>query len=198
MRTEKLLLTLLLSLLVTACTKKAPPPPPQTFHEHTIAMQGETLAVIASWYTGDSQNWKAIAEANPELKPNKLRLGDVVRIPDFLVKKTDPLTKKAFQNLVKKTVKVEPKKEDVAPQSTPAPVEVAPTSNPTPQPEPLSVEPTPEAAAPAATPETQSVPIETPIPPAVAVQPTEATAPISTPSSAEKTRDDLIDEILSK
>ena len=68
-----------------------PPPPPPV--EHLISYPGETLSIIARWYTGDAQNWTAIREANPGLDERKLRMGDVVIVPAGLVIKREPLPK---------------------------------------------------------------------------------------------------------
>ncbi len=202
MQIHKLLPLLLVILLsVAACAKKAPPPQEPSYHTHTVSAQGETLAIIASWYTGDSQNWKAIADATPGLKPNKMRIGDVVNIPAQLVIKHEPLTKKALQQYLKRAVKAEPKN---APTPTPVP-EITSAPEVQSQTSSTQVESQLEAALPepttapavATTPEIQSAPVETPIAAPVVDTP-ESVAVVATPSSAEKTRDDLIDEILSK
>ena len=61
--------------------------------EHTIMYNGETLALIARWYTGDAANWKAIAAQNPDLVPTKMRLGNKVFIPVQLLKTREPMPK---------------------------------------------------------------------------------------------------------
>ncbi|WKZ57025.1 MAG: LysM domain-containing protein [Bdellovibrionota bacterium] len=78
------------------CAKKGGPPPqpaPQ-YHAHTVTYSGETLAIIAKWYTGDSENWKAIANANPKVNPARMKIGTVLQIPMTLVKRTEPLPQK--------------------------------------------------------------------------------------------------------
>lgn len=70
---------------------------------HTIKYSGETLGAIAAWYTGSLSNWREIAKFNPNLNPNKLRLGDSVMIPSNLVRRTEPFSK---QGLNQKQVKV--------------------------------------------------------------------------------------------
>ncbi|MFM1848008.1 MAG: hypothetical protein RL417_1482 [Pseudomonadota bacterium] len=57
---------------------------------HTIAFQGETLGVIAKWYTGSANNWTAIAEANPGVDPRKLRIGQVINVPEAIAAKREP------------------------------------------------------------------------------------------------------------
>ncbi len=61
-----------------------PPPvekPQYLFHR---VMAGETLASIAKWYAGDEMMVEQLKEANPDLAPDKLTAGEVVRVPVFL------------------------------------------------------------------------------------------------------------------
>ena len=53
---------------------------------HQVRWQGETLSMIAKWYTGDWKNWKALAEVNPWLKPDNMFTGLKVKIPRQLLK----------------------------------------------------------------------------------------------------------------
>ena len=50
---------------------------------HTVR-QRETLSSISKKYSGSSSHWKQIVEANPGLKPAKLRPGDELLIPQPL------------------------------------------------------------------------------------------------------------------
>ena len=59
--------------------------------EHTVQWSGEYLSLIAKWYTGSSSNWKTIAEANPELNPNSIRIGQKILIPKTLAKTEEPM-----------------------------------------------------------------------------------------------------------
>jgi len=60
---------------------------------HTVKWIGETVSIIAAWYTGDHQNWKALAQANPQIDPNLIHEGDKVIIPERLLQKREPLPK---------------------------------------------------------------------------------------------------------
>lgn len=91
-------------------SKKAPPAP--TYFQHTVKYSGETLAAISEWYTGQVSNWKLIANANPSLKPERIKIGNIINIPTNLVKKTKPFPKP--------TVKVKPKVEAQETQEAPA------------------------------------------------------------------------------
>ncbi|MCB0359013.1 MAG: LysM peptidoglycan-binding domain-containing protein, partial [Bdellovibrionales bacterium] len=58
---------------------------------HTVTFRGETLYLIATWYTGTSKNAGRIAEINSITNPNAIRIGDVIRIPRYLLIRNDPL-----------------------------------------------------------------------------------------------------------
>jgi hypothetical protein len=72
---------------------KIPAPPPSTagFFLHKVRWSEETLSHIAKWYTGSVKNWKAIAEANPELDPKKIGAGDRILIPEDLLISRKPM-----------------------------------------------------------------------------------------------------------
>ena len=53
---------------------------------HQVRWEGETLSLIAKWYTGDWRNWKALAEVNPWVEPNNMFTGLKVKIPRQLLK----------------------------------------------------------------------------------------------------------------
>lgn len=67
--------------------------PKEEFYVHTVKWSGETLAIIASWYTGDGRNWKALAKANPKLVPHRIYEGNKITIPGNLLKTRQPMTK---------------------------------------------------------------------------------------------------------
>jgi hypothetical protein len=69
---------------VTAVTTSNSNPNLPFFHQ--VRWQGETLSMIAKWYTGDWKNWKALAEVNPWLKPDNMFTGLKVKIPRQLLK----------------------------------------------------------------------------------------------------------------
>jgi hypothetical protein len=68
--------------------------------EHTVRWRGESLSLIAKWYTGHFENWKALARANPNLNPNRIIVGDVIDIPQEMMKTKELLPRKvAAKNL---------------------------------------------------------------------------------------------------
>jgi hypothetical protein len=56
------------------------------YYQHTVKWPGESLSLIASWYTGSSKNWRKLAKANPRLNPNRIKKGDVILIPPAMLK----------------------------------------------------------------------------------------------------------------
>jgi LysM repeat protein len=62
---------------------KAKPKP--SYYYHKVKYPGETLSIIAKWYTGEVENWRALTKANPKLKPNRITVGDKIRIPNKLL-----------------------------------------------------------------------------------------------------------------
>jgi LysM repeat protein len=58
---------------------------------HTVQQPGESLSEISRWYTGDSSNWKAIAQANPDVDPKYLLVGNEIYIPSKLLKTRAPI-----------------------------------------------------------------------------------------------------------
>jgi hypothetical protein len=61
--------------------------------EHIVKWPGETVSIIAGWYTGDIENWEAVADANPNLNKNLIMPGDKVHIPEYLLKNREPMPK---------------------------------------------------------------------------------------------------------
>jgi len=85
---------------VAAVEKPAPVmnvPEPEPDFTHIVTWPGESLSVIATWYTGRVTNWRAIAAANPQLDPNRIFIGDTVVIPKELLVTTKDMPE-AFVN----------------------------------------------------------------------------------------------------
>lgn len=100
-----------------------PPPvketkPQPVFYLHTVKHSGETLSIIALWYTGNHGNWKEIAQANPDMKPNRIFPGNEILIPEGLLKTRDPLPKEFVDRINSKANKErgKPKAQTVQPQ----------------------------------------------------------------------------------
>lgn len=65
--------------------------PEPRFYIHRVRWPGETLSVIAKWYTGSLKNWKALSKANPTLDLNRIAIGANIFIPEDLLKSHKPM-----------------------------------------------------------------------------------------------------------
>lgn len=62
-------------------------------YAHTVKWPGETLSLISRWYTGSGENWRVLARANPDLVPDRIRIGETIRIPESIMERKSPLPK---------------------------------------------------------------------------------------------------------
>lgn len=53
---------------------------------HTVEWPGETLPMIAQWYTGNKDNWKILAKTSPGIAAERLAVDDQILIPIELMK----------------------------------------------------------------------------------------------------------------
>jgi len=88
---------------------KAGPKPRETHIAHTVKWSGETLSIISLWYTGDQGNWKAIAQTNPNLNPNRIYVGNEILIPAVLLKTQNSLPREFVDRFYSKAKKEKPK-----------------------------------------------------------------------------------------
>ena len=65
---------------------------------HEVQWEAETLSIIAKWYTGESKNWEVLADANPNINPDSISIGNQIFIPSDLVKTRDPMKKQFVSN----------------------------------------------------------------------------------------------------
>jgi hypothetical protein len=79
-----------------------------TYFAHTVKWPGETVSIIAGWYTGDIENWKTLAEANPDIDPNIIRAGDKILIPENLMKTREPMPKEFVDSFYPKKLPSKP------------------------------------------------------------------------------------------
>lgn len=77
----------------------APMLPKKPAYAHHVKWLHETLFSIAQWYTGSGNNWKRLAEANPTLKPRQIHVGDVILIPQDILKTRQPMPDKFIKAL---------------------------------------------------------------------------------------------------
>ncbi len=72
---------------------------------HVVQWKSEKLSMISQWYTGESKNWELLADANPNINPDKLSIGNKIFIPSRLLKTKKTMPKKFVSNYHKKTKK---------------------------------------------------------------------------------------------
>jgi len=60
---------------------------------HTVTHRGETLSLIAKWYTGKVGNWKIIAQLNANIIPERMPIGAKITIPRDMMSRTTKLMK---------------------------------------------------------------------------------------------------------
>jgi hypothetical protein len=103
-----------LSSAATPPARQEAPPPPQVKAEpkpremhisHRVRWSGETLSIISFWYTGNQGNWKAIAQTNANLNPNRIYVGNEILIPVGLLKTQDSLPKEFVDRFYSKSKK---------------------------------------------------------------------------------------------
>lgn len=58
---------------------------------HHISYPGETLRLVSLWYTGTADNSERLARINSFSDPDVLTMGQLVRIPRYMLKRRDPL-----------------------------------------------------------------------------------------------------------
>lgn len=69
----------------------APVAPEPRYLTHEVRFRGETLGLIANWYTGSTGNWQVIKDANPRMNELNIQIGDRIDIPEEIVLRTSPL-----------------------------------------------------------------------------------------------------------
>jgi hypothetical protein len=64
---------------------------------HYVSFSGETLSIIARWYTLDVRNTGRISRINSLNNPSRLDIGDSIVIPSYLVKNKKMLTETSLK-----------------------------------------------------------------------------------------------------
>ena len=175
----------------------------QAYYEHVVKYPGETLGVLAKWYTGSTANWSIIAQENPQVDPRRIRSGMLIRIPRRLMIREKPYSPQAADGRRSNKVgaqtntesdsgseKRDTTREEVGNSQQDSSYS-PPTEEPTPEP---TVEPTPEETP------VEETPTPTPEPTQAVVVP-EATPVQVTPkedknNSAKKNREEILRELM--
>jgi hypothetical protein len=92
-----------------------PSPEVVAYFVHTVRFKGESVSIIARWYTGDSKNWKILAEHNPDINPNRMFMGSKIRIPEYMMKTKAPMPKEFVDGFHAKPSKKEPARPAASP-----------------------------------------------------------------------------------
>ena len=74
---------------------------------HTVHHRGESLSIVARWYTGSIDNWTKLAQANPGLDPNLISVGQKLNIPKGMLVRSEPLPPEYVEKFQFKGVKSE-------------------------------------------------------------------------------------------
>ncbi len=85
---------------------------------HTVEWPGETLPMIAQWYTGNKDNGKVLAKTNPTIAADRLVVGDQVLIPLELVKNNKSMPQEFLATFSAKE-RAAPKKASPKPKPVP-------------------------------------------------------------------------------
>jgi len=194
---KNLLLSLLFTVSLFSCANNRPAPAPTpapsapqpSYFEHTITFSGETLADIALHYTGRATNWMVIRDVNPGIRPDRLRIGQVLLIPRELLITEKQFTKNSLKRKASSTAAAGP---STAP-STEMP-EKAPASVTT-EPSPAAVEAAPAQVTEAPAIEVAPTTTVTTVPVVEAV-PTTVVTPPAAKEPGDQDREKLLDELL--
>lgn len=65
---------------------------PGGYYIHTVSLPDESISIIAKWYTGDLKKWQMLADCNPAINPNRIFLGNKIKIPRSVMVRQDPMT----------------------------------------------------------------------------------------------------------
>ena len=90
---------------------------------HTVKWPNETMAKIALWYTGKTDNWIEISRLNRNCDPSRLKKKCRIKIPRNLMVKFEPMPKKFAASCLRK------KKKQSNSKKTPAQQHVAADEN---------------------------------------------------------------------
>jgi hypothetical protein len=80
---------------------RAESPGEKSYFTHTVKFPRETVSIIAGWYTGNIENWKALAEANPDIDPTRIFVGNKILIPEDMMKTREPMPKEFVDGFYK-------------------------------------------------------------------------------------------------
>ncbi len=93
---------------------------PKTTFVHIVQYPGESLSIIAAWYTGDLQNWKQLARENPGFDPARIFIGNRIRIPKRMMKTYQPMPQEFVNKYIGKQAPTKKAGPAGAPETSPS------------------------------------------------------------------------------
>lgn len=90
---------------VEPVARKAQSPRQPRHLVHRVRWSGESLSLIAKWYTGKLNNWKILAHFNPKLKPDRIFVGEEILVPEGLLKTRKPMPRSFVGQFARKSKK---------------------------------------------------------------------------------------------
>jgi len=103
-----------------------PVEPKKASFVHMVQWSGETLPIISKWYTGDSSNWQFIADANPNINPERLSAGSTIFIAEDLLKTRKPMPREFIAKYYHRPKKQTPPSKAVSATPKKAPAQPVP------------------------------------------------------------------------
>ena len=98
-----------LAVTILGCAQPQPAGPvfpPIPYFMYTVRHEAEPLALIAKWYTGASENGRALITHNPQLNPTAaLAVGDIIRIPEMMLITRKAIPEEVFAKLKNRVAK---------------------------------------------------------------------------------------------
>lgn len=79
---------------------------------HEVQWKGESLSLIAKWYTGDAGNWKNLSDLNRLSDPHRIHIGCTISIPASLLITREPLPRACVTDSLKTSEEAEPAGDD--------------------------------------------------------------------------------------
>ena len=70
---------------------------------HKVRYPGESVSIIAGWYTGEIDNWKILAEVNPDINPNVIHEGMNIKVPESMLETRQPMPKEYVDSFYPKS-----------------------------------------------------------------------------------------------
>ena len=61
------------------------------YFTHIVKWPEENLGSIARWYSGSAKNWMRLAKFNPGIDAGHIKVGDLILIPEHLLKTREPM-----------------------------------------------------------------------------------------------------------